>query len=71
MAFENIIGNSQVKKTLKNIAERNTVLHSYLFTGKSGIGKKLFAKEFAKMILCHNEEDKPCNRCKSCIELER
>ena len=34
-----------------------------------GFGKALFAKEFAKMILCE-EENKPCNKCKSCIELE-
>lgn len=68
MAFENIIGNNQIKKTLINIIEKNTILHSYLFSGKSGIGKKIFAKEFAKMILCQNQKQKPCNICKSCIE---
>jgi len=68
LAFEYIIGNNKIKTTLTNIIEKNTILHSYLFTGKSGIGKKLFAKEFAKMILCQSEEKKPCNLCKSCIE---
>ena len=71
MSFENIIGNNRVKNTLINIIEKNTILHSYLFTGKNGIGKKKFAKEFAKMILCQNKENRPCNKCKSCIELER
>ena len=36
--------------------------------GTKGIGKKEFAKEFAKGILCVNEENKLCNSCKSCIE---
>ena len=68
MAFEDIIGNNKNKKILTNIIEKNTILHSYLFSGKSGIGKKIFAKEFAKMILCQEEDKKPCDRCKSCIE---
>lgn len=70
MAFENIIGNNKNKKTLTNIIEKNTILHSYLFTGKNGIGKKIFAKEFAKMILCQGDNKKPCNKCKSCIEFD-
>lgn len=70
MSFEKIIGNNQNKKTLSNIIEKNTILHSYLFLGKSGIGKMIFAKEFAKAILCQNQGEKPCNICKSCIEFE-
>ena len=42
---------------------------SYLFIGPDGIGKSLFAKEFAKMILCYSEK-KPCTNCKSCIEFD-
>lgn len=35
-----------------------------------GIGKKLIAIEFAKMLLCttNNLEERYCNKCKSCIE---
>lgn len=40
-----------------------------MFVGTSGIGKKLIAREFAKMILCEAEE-KYCNKCKSCIEFD-
>src|SRR5699024_1179149 len=36
------------------------------FSGISGIGKFMFAKEFAKAILCTANEEKPCNNCKSC-----
>lgn len=67
MSFEGIIGNEKIKKVLQKAIETKSVLHSYLFIGPEGIGKRLFAEEFAKMILCQ-EEEKPCNRCKSCIE---
>lgn len=70
MAFENLIGNSNIKNLLINSVKNKNVLHSYLFYGTEGIGKKLFAIEFAKMILCNNEENKPCNTCKSCIEFD-
>lgn len=70
MSFENLIGNDKIKQILTNSIKSNTVLHSYMFIGPSGIGKTLFAKEFAKMILCQNREQNVCNRCKSCIEIE-
>lgn len=69
MSFENIIGNEKVKNLLNKTISSNNILHSYLFLGIEGIGKSLFAYEFAKMILCQ-ENDKPCNKCKSCIEFE-
>ena len=49
MAFENLIGNEKIKTLLISAIQSNNVLHSYLFTGIEGIGKSLFAKEFAKM----------------------
>ena len=71
MAFDTILGNEKVKVTLSKIIKANTILNGYLFSGKEGIGKMLFAKEFAKMILCKEKENKPCNKCKSCIEFNR
>ena len=68
MAFEQIIGNSKIKETLNSIIQKNSILHGYMFIGAEGIGKKIFATEFAKMLLCTSETAKPCNQCKSCIE---
>ncbi len=67
--FQRIIGNDKIKNELINSIKLNKYSHSYLFLGKSGIGKKLIAREFAKMILCLNEE-KYCSKCKSCIEFD-
>lgn len=68
--FENIIGNNENKIMLKNIVESNNISHSYIFSGISGIGKFLFAKEFAKAMLCLGSNNKPCNKCKSCESFE-
>ena len=68
--FNNIIGNSNNKKILENTIINNKISHSYIFSGPEGVGKLLFAKEFAKAILCDNIENKPCNHCKACIEFE-
>lgn len=67
MIFSNIVGNEKNKELLNQIIETNNIAHSYMFVGEESIGKMLFAKEFAKAILCMNDE-KPCNKCKSCIE---
>lgn len=67
--FENIIGNTNIKTVLEKSIKQNKLSHSYLFVGTQGIGKKMIATEFAKMILCL-EDNKYCNHCKSCIEFD-
>lgn len=64
--FNNIIGNDNNKEILNNCIEKQSISHSYIFSGISGIGKFLFAKEFAKAICCLDENEKPCNNCKNC-----
>ena len=59
-----IKGNETTRNELKKIVQNNNVLHSYLFLGKEGIGKK----EIAKEILCLTK-DEECN-CKSCIRFD-
>ena len=69
MSFNNILGNEQIKRILKNSIKTGNLVHSYMFVGNSGIGKKLFATEFAKIILCeHNDENS--DNCSSCIKFD-
>ncbi len=70
MSFENLIGNEKIKQILNNTIKSQKVMHSYMFIGPNGIGKTLFAKEFAKMILCLGNDKLSCNSCKSCIEIQ-
>ena len=66
MSFEKIIGNDKVKAFLNKQIEENHILHSYLFVGIDGIGKTLFAKEYAKKILCIDKKE--TEDCISCIK---
>lgn len=68
MSFENIVGNDSIKTFLNKIVEENHIVHSYLFVGIEGIGKRLFAKEFARKLLCFNQED--TEDCLSCIKFK-
>lgn len=70
MCFKNLVGNENNKYILKETITKGNILHSYMFFGTEGIGKKLFALEFAKMILCENQKKSPCEKCKSCIEFD-
>lgn len=67
--FDNIVGNETVKVTLKKAINLNKTSHSYMFAGIPGIGKRIIAKDFAKALLCL-DENKYCNKCKSCIEFD-
>ena len=49
--FQNILGNQKIKDKLKKSIDEEKILHSYLFIGIEGIGKKLIANAFAKAIL--------------------
>lgn len=65
--FENLIGNNEVKKFLSDSLINQKTSHSYIFKGEEGIGKKLFAREFAKGLLCLNNEVGN-DKCDSCIK---
>ena len=65
MKFADIIGNNDIKIYLNKSIENKNILHSYLFLGNSGIGKLIFAKEFARKILCFENTKEECT-CKSC-----
>ena len=67
--FDGRIGNQKIKDMLLSSVKNDKISHSYLFLGVQGIGKKMIAKEFAKMLLCL-DENKYCNNCKSCIEFD-
>ena len=68
--FDEISGNEQIKGELRKSLKENKVSHSYMFVGIEGIGKQMTAKAFAQMILCINEEERGCQKCKSCIEFQ-
>jgi DNA polymerase III subunit delta' len=71
--FKQIIGHEKPIQILKNRIKFNRIGHSYLFSGKGGIGKKLIAIAFSKAINCINlsQEQDSCNHCSSCLKIEK
>jgi DNA polymerase III subunit delta' len=58
---------SELKAYLDRQAAGGKLRHLYLLTGDEGIGKKTFARNMAKQLLCISENtNKPCNTCFSC-----
>ena len=70
MSFEGLVGNEDIKNSLIKSVSNKEIVNSYMFVGQEGIGKKRFAKEFSKMILCLEENKTSCGNCNSCIKFE-
>ncbi len=71
--FEGIIGHDFQKNILMRAARDNMASHSYLFTGPDGVGKKLMALEFAKLLNCSEpvaSAEKSCG-CPSCRKIDK
>src|SRR5712691_10837903 len=70
--FSSLIGNDEVKESLRHLLVSGRVPGSLLFTGEQGIGKKLFALELAKAFNCRNRRGvEACDECSSCKRIWR
>ena len=73
MLNDEIKGHDFQKEILKRAVSENLISHSYLFSGPDGIGKKLVANEFAKLINCQTGgslESDGCD-CSSCSKIDK
>ncbi|WP_020007074.1 DNA polymerase III subunit gamma/tau [Salinicoccus albus] len=69
-AFQDVVGQKHVTKTLRNAIIRDKESHAYLFNGPRGTGKTSIAKIFAKALNCRfSSEGEPCNECDLCISI--
>src|SRR6059058_165846 len=70
--FSALIGNEEVKNSLRRLLESKRVPGSLLFTGNEGVGKKLFALEFAKALNCRTPRGvEACDSCSSCKRISQ
>ncbi len=65
--FDEIKGQSHIKRLLKNAIMENKIAHAYLFAGPRGTGKTTTARILAKALNCESRDGyEPCNKCESC-----
>ena len=58
---------------LRRAIRTDKVVHSYLFVGNEGIGKKMVALQFGKALNCLGEEPRrgdACESCKACKKIQ-
>ncbi|RLA95400.1 MAG: DNA polymerase III subunit delta' [Deltaproteobacteria bacterium] len=71
MSFQHIRGHERILKILTRIIETRRLAHAYLFSGPEGIGKRLTALAFSKIILCSSESKGSCGNCPDCIQVDQ
>jgi DNA polymerase-3 subunit delta' len=69
LSWQSVKGHDELVAAFARAVGRGRLAHAYLFTGPTGIGKRLFAVELAKTLLCESlpaERFEACDRCASC-----
>ncbi len=70
MPFTDILAQDNIIDHFRKAIKADHLSHAYIFTGQGGVGKTLFAKEFAKALNCNSGENDSCNLCANCIRIE-
>ena len=75
MFFNDIIGQPAAVNIFRQVLEANRLSHAYIFLGPSGVGKFLFARTLAKVLMCENKStdwtQKSCGICRSCKWIDK
>jgi len=71
MSFKDIKDQDKAIQILKEHIRQSRLSHGYLFIGPEGVGKKMAAKALAKALNCENEALDSCDRCVSCLKIEK
>jgi DNA polymerase-3 subunit delta' len=72
VGWQRVRGHDTLIEGFRRVVDRGRLAHAYLFLGPPGIGKRLFATELARALLC----EKPispltaCDACPACVQID-
>ncbi|MBP6003775.1 MAG: DNA polymerase III subunit delta' [Pyrinomonadaceae bacterium] len=70
--FKDLIGNGPIKDVLRRFVSHRRVPNSLIFAGDEGVGKRQFALELAKALICLEPTDgEACDVCAACRRADR
>jgi DNA polymerase-3 subunit delta' len=72
VSWQRVRGHEELVHTFDQIVRRGRLAHAYLFTGPPGVGKRLFASELGKALLCERRGPalEACDACAACALVE-
>jgi len=72
VSWPRVRGHDILIQAFERAVQRGRLAHGYLFAGPAGVGKRLFAIELAKTLLCENPPEgrfDSCDRCPACLQI--
>jgi DNA polymerase-3 subunit delta' len=73
VSWKRVRGHEALVAAFQRVIARDRLAHAYLFTGPAGVGKRRFAVELAKALLCERPPAGPpdsCDACPACLQIE-
>ncbi len=72
MSWARLRGHEALIRSFEQAFRRGRLGHAFLFVGPEGVGKKGFAIELAKTLLCGENSGRfeACDRCPDCLQIE-
>jgi DNA polymerase-3 subunit gamma/tau len=70
-SFDEVVGQTNVTRTLRNALERGKIGHAFLLSGARGVGKTTTARILAKALNCSRAEGPTANPCSTRTDEDR
>ena len=73
MSWQRVRGHDGLVEAFDRVVQRGRLAHAYFFAGPSGVGKRLFANELAKALLCESTAKsrlEACDHCSACLQVD-